>query len=57
MSNYRKLIAAAVGITLLLVQRIWGLNLLGSDAMWIDLIIGIATLVGVERLPNTPKAS
>jgi hypothetical protein len=57
MSNYRKLVAAAVGIVLMLAQRLWGIDLLGTDSLWIELIVGVGTLIGVERLPNTPKAS
>jgi hypothetical protein len=57
MSNYRKLIAAVVGIVLMLAQRLFGIDLLGTDSLWIELVIGVATLIGVERLPNTPRAS
>jgi len=54
--NYRKLIAAVVGLALLLANRIWGANLLGTDSIWIEAIISLGTAVSVWFFPNDKAA-
>lgn len=56
MENYRKLIAAVVGLFLLLANRIWGADLLGTDTIWVEAVISLGTAVSVWFFPNTRSA-
>lgn len=56
MENYRKLIAAIVGLLLLLANRIWGADLLGTDTIWIETIISVGTAASVWFFPNQKAA-
>jgi hypothetical protein len=59
-SNYSKLIAAGVGIVVMLVNQIWGIDLTGFSqpiTEGINAVIGAATLFAVHQATNTPKAS
>lgn len=53
MQNYRKLVASIVGVVLLLANRIWGIDLLGTDAVWVDAIVSVGTPIAVWFFPNT----
>lgn len=56
MSNYRKLIVAAVGVLIMLGQR-YGLDLSGSEGAIVDAVTAAATAIGVWVFPNTPAAA
>lgn len=56
MENYRKLIAAIVGLLLLLANRIWGADLLGTDTIWTETIISVGTAASVWFFPNQKAA-
>ena len=51
MARYRKLLAAVVGIGVLLGAR-HGFDLSGHEAEIVDAIIALATLAGVYQVPN-----
>jgi hypothetical protein len=56
MSHYRKLIAAIIGVALMLLHRHLGLDLTGLEPVIIDTVIAILTAVGVWAVPNEPPA-
>lgn len=49
--HYNKLIAAAVGLVVLLAAR-YGLDLSGQAAVIVDTIVSVLTAFGVYQLPN-----
>lgn len=58
MAAYAKFIAAGVGLTLMLVNQIFGVDLTGYSQGIIDAIstaVAIATAVSVHQIPNAPK--
>lgn len=58
MSNYSKLIAAGVGIAVMIVNQIWGIDLTGYSQPIIDgigAVVGVVTAIAVHQIPNTPK--
>ena len=60
MDRYRKLIAAAIGVALMLVNQHFGVDLTGLEPQLVDVLtglIGAGTLVAVERLPNATKGA
>lgn len=56
MSNYRKLIAAIVGVLAMLANQKFGLDLTGMEVEVTNGIIALLTAVGVWALPNTPSS-
>lgn len=52
---YRKLVAATIGLLLLLVYRRLGIDLTGTDDLWIELVMSLATAFSVWFFPNHPK--
>ncbi len=56
MQNYRKLIASIVGLALLGANRIWGVDLLGTDSLWVDTVLSVGTAASVWWFPNTKPA-
>ena len=56
MNQYRKLIAAIVGVGVLLAQR-YGLDLSGQEGALVDVLVSIATAVGVWAVPNVQKGA
>ena len=57
LSNYRKLVVAVVGISVMLVNQIWGVDLTGMEPDLVDAVnvmIGVVTAFGVERVANKP---
>ena len=57
MQNYKKLIAAIVGVLLMLANQHWGIAIaVGFDVMVTNVIVGALTSVGVFGLANTPPA-
>jgi hypothetical protein len=54
MSHYRKLIAAIIGVALMLLHRYLGVDLSGMEPAIIDTVIALLTAVGVWAVPNTP---
>lgn len=56
MGNYRKLIAAVVGVALMLANQKFGLDLTGMEVEVTNGIIALLTAVGVWALPNTPSS-
>lgn len=53
MSNYRKLIVAAVGVAIMWANMYFGVDL-GTSGPLTDAIIAILTAAGVWAAPNTP---
>jgi len=54
MSHYRKLIAAAVGLAVLLANRHLGLDLTGQEQMLVDVTVAGLTAAGVFGFRNEP---
>jgi hypothetical protein len=54
MSNYRKLIAALVGLVVLLLYRRFGIDLTGTEAFLVEILASTATAIAVHAFPNTP---
>ena len=55
MSEYRKLIAAVVGIAVLLLAK-YGVNLAGQEGVLVDAFLAIATAFSVYQVPNEVKS-
>lgn len=55
MTAYSKLIAAAVGLLVMIGQR-YGFDLSGHEAAIVDAITAIATAFAVYQAPNKEKA-
>jgi hypothetical protein len=53
MSNYRKLIAAVVGLLVLLLYRRFGIDLTGTEAFLVEILASTATAIAVYAFPNT----
>lgn len=54
LAPYRKFVAYAVAAVLLLISRYAGLDLGGTDDVWIELILLAAGGYGVYAAPNAP---
>lgn len=52
---YRKLVAAAIGLILLLLYRRLGIDLTGTDDLWIEIVMSLFTAFSVWFFPNRPK--
>jgi len=52
MAKYRKLIAAFVGVLILLWLRFNDIDVFGLDQFVMELVISAATLFGVYQAPN-----
>jgi len=52
MNKIRKLIAAIVGVGVLIGFRYYDIDLFGLDAFVMDLVLGAATVYGVYQVPN-----
>lgn len=52
---YRKLVAAAIGLILLLVYRRLGIDLTGTDDLWVELVMSAATAFSVWLFPNRQR--
>ena len=57
MSNYRKLVAGIVGISLILLKHFTGIELPGLGDAVIEVAMAIGTWVSVWALPNTASSS
>jgi len=59
MERYRKLVAALVGLGIL-YAKVRGIDLAGTEVLWIDLIIegtiALGTLFGVYQAANAPAS-
>jgi len=56
MSNYKKLIAAAVGFGVLVAKDYFGITIgQGTVDQFMELAVAALTLIFVERLPNETK--
>jgi hypothetical protein len=55
LAPYRKLVAAAIGLILLLLYRRLGIDLTGTDDFWIEIVMSLATAFSVWLFPNRPK--
>lgn len=55
MSNYNKLIAAVVGVGLMLLHQNFGVDLTGQAAPIVDVILAALTAFGVYQLPNSKE--
>jgi len=51
-ATHRKFVAALIGILVMILNRKFGVDLYGLEPLVVDLIVGAATLVAIERLPN-----
>lgn len=56
MSNYRKLVAAIVGVTLILLKQFTGIELPGLGDQIIEIAMAIGTWVALWWFPNTVAA-
>jgi uncharacterized membrane protein len=56
MANYSKLIAASVGLILLLLHQFFGVDLTAQAAPIVSIIVAILTAVGVWAVPNVPAS-
>ncbi len=62
MQNIRKAVVALVGVALLLVNNIWGVDLINMEPEItkalediINVAVGIMTVFGVYQVPNTKE--
>jgi len=55
MQGYRKLIAAIVGVAVMASHRFLGIDFSGMEQEIIDVAVGVATVLVVERVPNEQK--
>ncbi len=62
MKNIRKMVVALVGVSLLLINNIWGVDLIEMEPEItqalediINVAIGIMTVFGVYQVPNEAK--
>lgn len=53
--EYRKLIAALVGLAVLMLNRHYGVDLIGTESLLVDLAISGFTAVNVWFWPNDPE--
>ena len=56
MSEYRKLIAAVLGVGSMLLVQHTGIDLMEQAVLLEELIVGVLTAVGVWAVPNRPQA-
>lgn len=52
MARYRKLYAALIGVSVLVALRYFDIEIMGLDAVVLDLITAALTAVGVYGVPN-----
>lgn len=52
MKKYRKFIAALVGVSALLALRQFDVEILGIDAVVLELVVSALTAAGVYQVPN-----
>lgn len=57
LAEYKKLIAAAVGIGVILLRQYTGIDLAGISPVLVDGMLSLITLVFVERVANKPQAA
>jgi hypothetical protein len=57
MSNYRKMIAAVVGLAVLFIYRRFGIDLTGMEETLVEILASVATAIAVYALPNSPAAA
>lgn len=55
MKFYRKLVAAVVGLALLVLNRFVGLDLADQEQVIVDTVISIGTAIGVWGVKNEPQ--
>lgn len=53
--RYKKLIPAAIGVTLLIVLKYYEIDLPGFASIVVDWLVGAATVFGVAQVRNEPK--
>jgi len=56
MNQYRKLIAAIVGLVVLLLYRRLGIDLTGTESFLVEIIVSAGTAVAVHFFPDRPKS-
>lgn len=54
MAPYRKLVVTVVGLFILVINRVAGLDLSPAENDIVDAVIAVATAVAVYRVPNAP---
>jgi len=54
LAEYRKLIAAVVGLGLMIAHR-HGLDLTGQEAAFVDIFLALGTAYGVYQVPNKQR--
>jgi len=57
LAEYKKLIAAVVGLVLMLLHRKFGLDLSGQESAIVDIVLATLTAYGVYQAPNKRKAT
>ena len=55
--TYRKLIAAGIGVGLMVLHRELGIDFTHNQAMLVDMVIAILTAAGVWGLRNDPAVT
>lgn len=55
MSNYRKLVAGIVGVSLILLKHFTGVELPGLGDHFVEIAMAIGTWVAVWWFPNEPS--
>lgn len=55
MSNYRKLIAGMVGVSLILLKHFTGIELPGIGDHALEIMMAVGTWLSVWWFPNTPR--
>lgn len=54
MGAYRKLVAAVIGVLVMLAHRYLGIDLAGVEPALVDAAIAALTALGVWAVPNDP---
>ncbi|MBA5779128.1 hypothetical protein H2509_20615 [Stappia sp. F7233] len=56
LAEYRKLIAAIVGLVVMILYRRFGVDLMGAETLLVDLIVSGLAAFGVWFVPNDRPA-
>lgn len=56
MNVYRKLIAAVLGLLVLVLYKRYGIDFMGFDSFVVEIIVSLLTALGVYAFPNEDPA-
>lgn len=56
MNVYRKLLAAVLGLTVLVLFKRYEIDLMGIDSFVVEIIVSLLTALGVYAFPNDEPA-